>query len=58
MTKQFSLHCSNGFYEFDSHTTANIQTKYDKYWIILITKINNMYEAIEHWIEYNKNKNK
>ena len=22
MTKQFSLHCSNGFCEFDSHTTT------------------------------------
>ena len=24
MSKQFSLHCSNGFREFDSHTTTNI----------------------------------
>jgi len=36
----FGVHCSNGFYEFDSHTTTNIQTKYDPYWIILITKTN------------------
>ena len=24
MIKQFSLHCSNGFCEFDSHTTTKI----------------------------------
>jgi len=23
------VHCSNGLCEFDSHTTTNIQTKYD-----------------------------
>jgi len=34
----FGVHCSNGFYEFDSHTTTNIQTKYDLYWIILTDK--------------------
>jgi len=46
------VHCSNGFYEFDSHTTTNIQTKYDPYWIILMNKNNNMYEAIEHYKVY------
>ena len=40
------VHCSNGFYEFDSHTTTNIQTKYDKYWIILITKTNKYVRSI------------
>jgi len=39
------LHCSNGFCKFDSYTTTNIQTKYDEYWIILITKINNMFKV-------------
>jgi len=34
----FGVHCSNGLCEFDSHTTTIIQTKYDKYWIILIWK--------------------
>ena len=33
----FRVHCSNGFYEFDSHTT---------------TKIINMYEALEHYKVY------
>jgi hypothetical protein len=37
----FGVHCSNGFYEFDSHTT---------------TKYINMYEVIRHWNEWNKNK--
>jgi len=30
----FGVHCSNGFCEFDSHTTTKIQYKYDLYWII------------------------
>jgi len=30
------LHCSNGLCEFDSHTTTNIQTKYELNWIILL----------------------
>ena len=48
----FGVHCSNGLYEFDSHTTTNIQTKYDKYWIILTDKQINMYEALEHYKVY------
>ena len=52
------LHCSNGFYEFDSHTTTNIQTKYDPYWIILMNKNNNMYEAIQHYQVYKQKQNK
>jgi len=53
----FGVHCSNGFYEFDSHTTTNIQTKYDPYWIILMNKNNNMYEAIEHYKVYKQKQN-
>ena len=52
----FGVHCSNGFCEFDSHTTTNIQTKYDLYWIILTDKIINMYEAIEHYKVYKQEK--
>ena len=36
-----NVKCSNGFREFDSHTT---------------TKIKIMYEILEHWNEWNKNK--
>ena len=37
----FKVHCSNGFREFDSHTT---------------TKIINMYETLEHWKQYKQEK--
>ena len=50
MTKQFSLHCSNGFYEFDSHTTTKIINKM-KFTYTHIT------ENITEITEYTINKN-
>ena len=42
------VHCSNGFREFDSHTTTNIQTKYDQYWIIYMNKINKIMPNVKN----------
>ena len=40
----FGVHCSNGFREFDSHTTT--------------IKCKIMYEVLEHWKQYQKEKRK